>query len=172
VILETVRPFRSRDVSYGPAVERWELAAYHALRRRIFCTEQRLFEVDDADAVDALALPIVAVTNVFGMPDEVVGVVRIWEEAPGEYWGGRLGVHPDFRRNGTIGSGLVRHAVCTAAERGAVRFFANVQVQNVKLFERLRFAVAGHTELQGAPHALMEADLGHYRALSPGRIAA
>jgi putative N-acetyltransferase (TIGR04045 family) len=97
------------------------------------------------------------------MPDQVVGVVRIWEEARGHFWGGRLGVHADFRRNGTIGSGLVRLAVRTACGRGCVRFLANVQVRNVKLFERLDFRVVGETEIRGAAHALMAADLDRHR---------
>ena len=53
MILEHVRPFRSRTLSYGLAVERWELAAYHALRRGVFCDEQRLFQGDDRDGEDA-----------------------------------------------------------------------------------------------------------------------
>jgi putative N-acetyltransferase (TIGR04045 family) len=171
VNLEIVRPFRSRDVSFHAATEPWEDAAYYALRRRIFCGEQGLFEGDDRDSIDEFAAPIVAVTRVFGMPDQVVGVVRIWEETPAHFWGGRLGVHPDFRKNGTIGSGLVRLAVRTACERGCARFFANVQVRNVKLFERLDFRVVGETEIRGAAHALMEADLGRYRqAEKPGEV--
>jgi putative N-acetyltransferase (TIGR04045 family) len=165
VILEAVVPFRSRDVAFKLATEAWELAHYGRLRRRIFCGEQRLFEGDDQDAIDARAIPIVAVTRVAGMPDQVVGVVRIWEENPGEWWGGRLGTHPDHRRDGTIGPGLVRLAVTTACLRGCRKFRATVQVQNVALFEKLSWRVLGATTVCGLPHALMEADLPHYRSL-------
>jgi putative N-acetyltransferase (TIGR04045 family) len=165
MILEAVVPFRSRDVAFKLATEAWEVAHYGRLRRRIFCDEQRLFDDDDRDAIDARAIPIVAVTRVAGMPDQVVGVVRIWEESPGEWWGGRLGTHPDHRRDGAIGPGLVRLAVTTACRRGCRRFSATVQTRNVALFERLCWHVVGTTEVCGLPHALMEADLAHYRGL-------
>src|ERR1019366_479474 len=97
MILEPVQPFRSHHVTFKPAVEAWELRAYRHLRRRIFCDEQNLFEVDDGDAVDDRATPLVALSNVSGMPDGVVGVVRIWEASPGQWWGGRLGTHPSHR---------------------------------------------------------------------------
>jgi putative N-acetyltransferase (TIGR04045 family) len=163
VILETVAPFRSRDVGFKLALEDWELSAYHGLRRRIFCEEQRLFVGDDRDAIDDRALPIVAVSRLAGIPDDVVGVVRVWQETSGCWWGGRLGTHPDHRRNGTIGPGLVRLAVRTACRRGCTRFRATVQTPNVGLFERLRWRVVGEARVCGLPHALMEADLDHYR---------
>jgi putative N-acetyltransferase (TIGR04045 family) len=164
MIFETVVPFRSRDVGFKLALEDWEFAAYYRLRRRIFCEEQQLFAGDDRDAVDERALPIVAVSRVAGIPDDVVGVVRIWQETPGGWWGGRLGTHPDHRRNGTIGPALVRLAVRTACRRGCSRFQATVQAPNVPLFERLRWRAIADAEVCGVPHALMEADLDHYRA--------
>jgi putative N-acetyltransferase (TIGR04045 family) len=167
MILEAVVPFRSRDVGFKLALEDWELAAYYRLRRRIFCDEQRLFAADDRDGVDEAAFPIVAVTRVAGIPDDVVGVVRIWQESPGHWWGGRLGTHPEHRRNGTIGPGLVRLAVRTACRRGCSRFRATVQVPNVPLFERLHWRAVGDGLVCGVPHALMEADLVHYRAGLP-----
>ncbi|MBV9946790.1 MAG: GNAT family N-acetyltransferase [Myxococcales bacterium] len=163
MILEAVGPFRSQDVAFELAVEPWELRGYARLRRRIFCEEQRLFEGTDRDEVDERAIPLVALSRVAGVPDEVVGVVRIWQEdTPGEWWGGRLGTHPDHRRNGTIGPGLIRLAVSTACRRGCRRFRATVQVRNVPLFERLCWAVTGEAVVSGQPHALMEADLSHY----------
>jgi putative N-acetyltransferase (TIGR04045 family) len=167
MILEPVVPFRSRDVGFKLAFDDWEIAAYHRLRRRIFCDEQGLFVGDDRDAIDEEALPIVALTRLAGMPDDVVGVVRVWQEHPGQWWGGRLGTHPDHRRDGTIGPGLVRLAVRTACRRGCRRFRATVQVPNVALFERLHWGVVGETTVCGRPHALMEADLAHYGAGLP-----
>ncbi len=94
----------------------------------------------------------------------MIGVVRIWEAAPERWWGGRLGTVPEHRRDGTIGPGLVGLAVRTACRRGCVQFSANVQMRNVELFERMNWSIMGTTEVCGVPHALMEADLAHYRA--------
>ena len=165
MILEPVVPFRSRHVTFKAAVDAWELVAYRRLRRRIFCDEQGLFAGDDADAVDARAIPLVATTHVAGMPDEVVGVVRAWEEEAGQWWGGRLGTPADHRGDRAIAPGLVRLAVGTACRHGCQRFRATVQVQNVRLFERLRWTVTGGVEVCGRPHALMDADLAYYAAL-------
>ena len=162
MILEAVRPFRSHDVTFKPATEEWELRAYRRLRRRIFCEEQGLFESDDGDSTDDRATPLVALANVAGMPDDVVGVVRIWEAEPGEWWGGRLGTHPSHRGDRAIGPGLVRLAVGTACRLGCRRFRATVQLRNVPQFERLHWRVLGPTEVCDRPHALMQADLSHY----------
>jgi putative N-acetyltransferase (TIGR04045 family) len=172
MILEPVSPFRSRHVTFKPATEAWELHAYQRLRRRIFCDEQGLFERDDTDAVDERASALVATTNVAGMPDEVVGVVRIWEQEPRQWWGGRLGTHPDHRGDRTIAPGLVHLAVSTACRFGCERFRATVQVQNVRLFERLHWTVTGGVEVCGRPHALMDADLAHYGTAGGMRGAA
>ena len=110
MILEPVTPFRSRHVTFKHVAEAWELRAYRRLRRRIFCDEQQLFALDDGDAVDERATAIVSLANVAGMPDEVIGVVRIWEEERGQWWGGRLGTHPRHRGDRTIAPGLIRLA--------------------------------------------------------------
>jgi putative N-acetyltransferase (TIGR04045 family) len=132
-----------------------EETAYFALRREIFCDEQGLFAGSDRDACDEGATPMVCVTA----EDRVVGVVRIWEEAPGQWWGGRLGVHPDFRAVGAIGRWLVLAAVGTARGWGATRFRATVQRANVPLFRRLHWRSLDELVLHGQPHHLMEADL-------------
>jgi putative N-acetyltransferase (TIGR04045 family) len=162
MILEPVSPFRSRHVTFKPATEAWELQAYFRLRKRIFCDEQGLFEGDDGDSLDERAGALVALANVSGMPDEVVGVVRIWERDPAHWWGGRLGTHPVHRGDRTIAPGLIRLAVGTACRRGARSFHATVQLQNVGLFERLHWRALSEVEVCGRPHALMEADLLHY----------
>jgi putative N-acetyltransferase (TIGR04045 family) len=162
VILEPVTPFRSHDVSFKPVTEAWELRMYRHLRRRIFCDEQRIFEGDDGDRIDERATALVATSNVAGMPDEVIGVVRIWEQESGQWWGGRLGTHPGHRGDRTIAPGLIRLAVSTACRRGCQRFRATVQVANVPLFQRLGWDTLGELEVCGRPHALMQADLGRY----------
>ncbi|MDP9151726.1 MAG: GNAT family N-acetyltransferase [Myxococcota bacterium] len=167
MILESVTPFRSRDVAFKLATEDWELRAYYCLRARIFRDEQKLFTHDDRDDIDERAIPLVALTRVAGVPDEIVGVVRVWQESPGSWWGGRLGTHPDHRRNGVIGPGLIDLAVRTACGRGCRRFLATVQTRNVKLFERLHWSVIHPVEVCGQPHALMRANLLHYGGAGP-----
>jgi putative N-acetyltransferase (TIGR04045 family) len=162
MILEPVQPFRSHHLTFKPALEAWEIRAYRNLRRRIFCNEQGLFEGDDGDVVDDRATPLVALANVSGMPDDVVGVVRIWEALPGQWWGGRLGTHPAHRGDRKIAPGLVHLAVSTACSRGCQHFHATVQVRNVPLFERLHWRTLEPVEVRGTPHMLMAADLAHY----------
>jgi len=133
--------------------------AYIELRRAIFCDEQGLFADSDEDATDAIAYPIVALDR---EEDRIVGVVRIYEETPRLWYGGRLGVHPDYRRVGRIGRGLIRKAVTTANTWGCDRFLATVQLQNVRFFQRLHWNSLAAMEICDRPHHLMEADLGHY----------
>ncbi|WP_246051583.1 MSMEG_0567/Sll0786 family nitrogen starvation N-acetyltransferase [Panacagrimonas perspica] len=151
--------FRIKHVS-----ESWERRACAELRRAVFCDEQQIFEHDDADALDACALPIAAIACLIGQPDDVVGTVRICETEPGTWWGSRLAVRPDYRRSAWLGGELIHHAVCTAHARGAKHFYAQVQVQNVKLFERLHWTTLDAVIVQGRPHVLMQADLAHYPA--------
>jgi putative N-acetyltransferase (TIGR04045 family) len=144
-----------------------EVAAYFALRRRIFCDEQGLFPGDDRDAWDAVATPIVCVAREARGDGRVVGVVRIYEESRDLWYGGRLGVDAAHRRGWTIGRSLIVTAVTTAHARGCRRFLATVQLANVRFFERLHWRALGHVEAHGVPHQLMEADLGHYPAARP-----
>ena len=137
-----------------------EHAGYFALRRSIFCDEQRLFEGDDRDPLDADAFPIVCLLD--AEAPRVVGVVRIWEEAPGDWWGGRLGVDVAHRTVGAIGRRLVRTAVGTARAWGAWRFRATVQQANVPFFRRLRWRSLEELTVFEQPHHLMEADLAAY----------
>jgi putative N-acetyltransferase (TIGR04045 family) len=134
-----------------------ELEAYFQLRREIFCDEQGLFAGSDRDAIDGHAHPLVCVTG-----GQVVGVVRIWEETPGRWWGGRLGVRRDLRTVGAIGRWLVQAAVGTARARGAVDFRATVQAANVPFFRRLRWRSLQSLDVLGHPHHLMQADLARH----------
>jgi putative N-acetyltransferase (TIGR04045 family) len=144
-----------------------EVEGHFRLRRQIFCDEQGLFAGDDRDAVDANAHPLVCMKD-----GQVVGVVRIWEESPGHWWGGRLGVHPDFRAVGAIGRWLVQAAVGTARAWGARRFRATVQRPNVVFFRRLHWSTLEELELHGQPHHLMEAALERYRPTAEPRPGA
>ena len=144
------------------ATEAWEQREAAALRRQVFCEEQRIFVDDDCDEIDAVAIPIVAISS-FGVTlDGVVGTVRIHEAEPNVWWGSRLAVAADYRRIGALGSSLVRLAVSSAHARGCRRFFAYVQSQNALLFQRLHWTTIEEVEFHGRPHHFMQADLKHY----------
>jgi putative N-acetyltransferase (TIGR04045 family) len=139
------------------------LEGYWDLRRVIFCEEQGLFDDSDRDAIDAHAYPIAAL-NHGGHPEPggVVGVVRIYEDVPRIWYGGRLGVHAAFRRHNQIGKGLIWKAVTTANAWGCDRFLATVQLPNVRFFQRLHWRSLESLEIRGVAHHLMEADLEYY----------
>jgi putative N-acetyltransferase (TIGR04045 family) len=158
----SVPAFLSPSITAQIACELWELEGYFALRRAIFAEEQGLFETSDVDAKDAFATPIVALTHVAGIPDEVVGGVRIYPEGSGTWFGGRLGVCQRYRARGVVGTALIYAAVSTAHAKGCNRFLATIQLKNVTYFERHAFSVIGPVEVCGQPHQLMEADLGVY----------
>ncbi len=159
-----------------------EIAAYFELRHSIFVEEQGLFHGSDIDELDAIAYRIIALTNdqskqrdteaqSFKSPQhsvlstqhlEVLGIVRIYEPEPGLWYGGRLGVHRDYRRAGKIGKGLIYKAVTTANTWGCERFLATVQLQNVRFFQRLHWNSLEEIIICGLPHHLMEADLDYY----------
>jgi putative N-acetyltransferase (TIGR04045 family) len=55
----------------------WEAEEAYKLRRAVFCIEQGIFVGDDRDEIDARAQQLVAVSCLAGMPEQVVGTVRI-----------------------------------------------------------------------------------------------
>src|ERR1700759_536312 len=112
------------------ATEPWERRDAAALRRAVFCDEQGIFSGDDRDAVDDVAIPIVAISSFAIVPQEVVGTVRIHEAQPGVWWGPRLTVAARYRKIGALGTALIRLAVISAHARGCRQFFAHVQSQN------------------------------------------
>jgi putative N-acetyltransferase (TIGR04045 family) len=146
----------------------WEKTGCSVLRRAVFCDEQKIFEHDDSDAIDVNALTIAAITCVIAQPEQVVGTVRIHEKRAekkaeaGIWFGSRLAVHGDFRNASALGKHLIEHAVCTAHARGCRQFYAHVQMQNEKLFQRLHWSTLDIIDVCGYPHALMQADLNFY----------
>jgi putative N-acetyltransferase (TIGR04045 family) len=160
-----VRPFRSHAIETCVASEPWQLSGYWRLRRQIFSEEQQLFPGSDRDEKDESAVPIVALSLSAGMPDAVVGVVRIYPSGSSEWYGGRLGVSPLYRRHGVVGESLIRAAVGTAKGAGSTRFLATVQLGNVRYFTRHHFRVLGRESVCGVPHAVMQANLEAFRAL-------
>lgn len=139
-----------------------DVRAYFRLRQAIFCEEQGLFAGNDEDEIDAEAYPIIAVENDVIAGKRVVGVVRIYEEQPRLWYGGRLGVHPAYRRVGRIGKGLIHKAVTTANTWGCDRFLATVQLQNVRFFRRQHWESIEEISVCDRPHHLMAADLNFY----------
>lgn len=137
-----------------------ELEAYHRIRREVFVAEQGLFASDDSDDHDAGAIPIIA-----ALAGQVVGVVRCYRKRGGVWFGGRLAVAREHR-TGTVGARLVRRAVEVMEARPDVRrFFATVQLQNVRFFERLGWETRGRLfQLEGCPHRLMEYPLRRERS--------
>jgi putative N-acetyltransferase (TIGR04045 family) len=144
------------------AAQQWERDEAFALRRAVFCIEQGLFAGDDRDAIDERAQLLVAMACIGGMPDQVVGTVRIHQPEPGLWWGSRLAVHPAFRSQGHLGATLIRLAVSRANAQGCRTFLAHVQSQNVPLFHKLHWQSLAELSIHGRPHTEMQAALDFY----------
>ncbi len=160
------RPFTAPSFTVKFADRPWEFRDAAALRRRVFCDEQGLFDGDDRDALDGHAIPIVAVSALAVASGDVVGTVRIHQPEPGLWMGSRLAVAADHRRIGALGAALIRVAVSSAVARGCRRFTAHVQAQNAPLFAKLAWVTLEEVALHGRPHHLMEADLAAYPPLA------
>jgi len=167
-----IRAFRSPSIETRVADEPWQFTGYWALRRAIFAREQQLFLDSDRDEHDDHAKPIVALSLAAGMPDAVVGVVRVYPVGHDQWFGGRLGVCPVYRRHGIVGETLIKTAVGTALGAGCSRFFATVQPANVRYFQRHHFEVVGEQHVAGVLHALMEAQLSEFKPLYASEVAA
>ncbi len=136
----------------GPA----ELAAHLAVRRAIFVDRQGLF-ADDRDAHDDDSATLHAVAEAGG---EIAGTVRLYPLGDAVWKGDRLAVLPGARAH-RLGAQLVQFAVRTAAARGGTRMVAQVQVANVRFFERLGWARDGEPGLyRGVMHQPMTIRLG------------
>jgi putative N-acetyltransferase (TIGR04045 family) len=156
------RPYLSGWILAEPARDPWQRAAYFALRREVFVREQGLFDHGDIDEHDDQALPLVAMATAAGVPEEVVGVVRVYQAAAGVYYGGRLAVTARYRRSREVGASLIRAAVGAARGLGARTFLATVQRDNVAYFEAQHFAPRQTLSILGRAHVLMEADLSAF----------
>ena len=152
------------------ATEAWERREAAKLRRQVFCDEQGIFAGDDRDAMDDIAIPIVAISSLGVALEDVVGTVRIHEAEPTIWWGSRLAVAKAYRRISAIGTSLIRLAVCSANARGCHAFFAYVQSQNALLFQRLHWHTIEEKEFHGRPHHFMRADLAHYPPIANAEI--
>jgi putative N-acetyltransferase (TIGR04045 family) len=148
---------RTEDVRCQAVASAQELEVHHRIRHEVFVLEQELFRPDDRDAVDA-ALGTVHVLGYWRA--EPVGAVRLYPLVePGLWKGDRLAVLPAFRALG-VGPPLVRFAVRHAASLGGRRMVAQIQPQNVVLFERLGWRRVGEiAPYAGRPHQQMDIDL-------------
>ena len=166
MIGDAFSPFTACHFRLKFATERWEVDGACALRRRVFCEEQKIFKDSDQDAIDAEAIHLVALSTMAVLTDDVVGTVRIHQAEPGVWHGSRLAVDRRYRRVGALGAELIRLAVSSAASLGCVRFLAHVQTQNELMFRRLAWHRVAEVELHGMPHVLMQADLAAYPPLA------
>jgi putative N-acetyltransferase (TIGR04045 family) len=141
----------------GPA----ELAVHFAIRRSVFVEAQGLFHDDDRDPRDddPATLHAVGLTG-----DDIAGAVRLYPlDGDGLWKGDRLAVLPADRAL-QLGAMLVRFAVRIAGERGGRRMVAQVQVPNVRFFERLGWSRDGDpAPMLGVEHQPMAIALSRRR---------
>jgi putative N-acetyltransferase (TIGR04045 family) len=107
--------------------------AHFAVRHRVFVELQGLFAGTDRDAHDDDPATLHVVASVDGA---LVGTVRLYPLGDGLWKGDRLAVLPDARVH-RLGGALVSFAVRTAGSLGGRVMVAQVQVANVRFFERL-----------------------------------
>jgi putative N-acetyltransferase (TIGR04045 family) len=133
-----------------------DLEGHFEVRRHVFVEQQGLFAVSDRDAYDELPTTVHVVARVDG---EVVGAVRLYP-LQGTVWkGDRLAVLPSARVH-RLGAGLVNFAVQTAGSRGGSVMVAQVQIPNVRFFERLGWVRDGDAApYRGVMHQPMAIDL-------------
>jgi len=133
-----------------------ERSVHFAIRRAVFCREQRMFGGrDDRDARDADAATLHAVGFERGVPGGTVRLYPLSDGGQGLWQGDRLAVLPAFR-HGSLGGSLVRFAVRTAGERGGERMVAMIQLANVRFFLGLGWSLDGDVvEFHGRAHQPM-----------------
>ncbi|ATO20556.1 MSMEG_0567/Sll0786 family nitrogen starvation N-acetyltransferase [Acinetobacter baumannii] len=153
--------FISADIVIKIVSEDWERRQYYRLREATFRDEQQILK-EDRDEYDFKAFGIVAIGQMFGEPDRVIGAVRIFPEGKKTWWGGRLCVDPLYRHHRAIGKALINAAVSTAKNLGCRRFLATVQQQNERYFQKLHWHSEQNIQVANIPHVLMQADLAHY----------
>lgn len=156
---EHIDPFAYSDCRIKLVQDDWEWREAHALRHEVFVVEQGIFHLSDHDLFDNSAYTIIASIGMLGIPDAVVGTVRIHEQEPGVWIGSRLAVQKSFRADKGLGKALIQMAVCSARAFGCKAFYANVQPQNLGLFKKLGWQALGKVTVHGIEHVFMQADL-------------
>ena len=135
-----------------------EIQQCFAIRYSVFVKEQKMFKETDRDEFDDNAIHIAAINS---DDRKVISTVRCHQVGENIWYGSRLAVPKEYRTHHTqIGVKLCKLAEIIVAERGAKRFLAYIQKQNVRFFERLRWRKVDtpvmHFRVQ---HQLMEASL-------------
>ena len=170
---------RPHDVTIteAPAIDARhpDVVAHRALRRAVFVDEQGLFPDDaagDLDGHDHDPRAIVLVAR--DGAGEVLGGVRLAPVDPdasrpdlGWWTGSRLVVAPTARRRAgvRVGAALVRAACARAEAAGVLRFEAEVQAANERLFARLGWQRLQDTTVAGRPHVRMRRPMGRFADL-------
>ena len=134
-----------------------ERLVHHRIRHQVFVLEQGLFFPDDRDPTDEDPETV----HVLGYHGETpVGAVRLYPLGDLGWWkGDRLAVLPAFRAH-HVGAPLVRFAVAHAGSQGGRTMMAQIQPQNVAMFERLGWRSVGEiAPYAGRPHQQMAIDL-------------
>jgi len=146
-----------------------DLAPHYAIRHRVFVIEQRVLELTDLDARDIERSTIHVLASHGSL---AAGSVRLYPVEGGLWQGDRLAVLP-AHRSSMVGAELVRFAVGTAASLGGSHMRAQIQLPNVRFFERLGWTRAGDpAPYCGFDHQPMLFDLAQAPALGrPGRPA-
>ena len=91
--------------------------------------------------------------------NRIIGTVRVYQDAGGAWWGGRLAVLKKYR--GRAGRDLVFAAVAEVKLQGAEHFYANILSENLNFFKNIGWRPVGDEFLlHGRPHRLVEADFG------------
>jgi putative N-acetyltransferase (TIGR04045 family) len=153
--------FISGDILIKVVTEDWERRQYYQLRQLTFCQEQNILP-EDRDQHDFKALAIVAIAQMYGLHDRVIGAVRIFPDQQQQWWGGRLCVDPVYRYQHAVGKALINAAVSTAKQLGCQAFWATVQIQNEAYFHKLSWRSIRTLQVAERPHVLMQAQLEAY----------
>jgi putative N-acetyltransferase (TIGR04045 family) len=148
-----------------------DVAAHLTIRHQVFVEEQGVMVLTDVDEWDRHP----GVVHVLGASgDAIGGAVRLYPldasgpGAGGRWKGDRLAVLPAFRAS-WLGAHLVRFAVATAAAADGTVMEANVQVPNVRFFERLGWERSGDAfSYFGLPHQRMVIDVSCTAPFDPG----
>lgn len=158
--------YKSQHLRVKVAHTPWEKTGYFELRKNTFSLEQKILPDNEKDAQDFRAIPIIALAENWGVDDQVVGAVRIYEDLDSDgnkvWFGGRLCVSRDYRGHRSIGKALINEAVSRAIDLGCTRFLANVQPQNEKYFQSVHWHTLGQITVAGKPHVHMQAHLPSY----------
>ncbi|WUJ70302.1 GNAT family N-acetyltransferase [Kribbella soli] len=156
------------DIGVWQAAGR-DLAKHYAIRQRVFVLEQRIMEFTDLDPHDRDA----GTVHVLAAQGScAAGTVRLYRK-DGQLWqGDRLAVLSSHRSS-MVGAELVRFAVATARSLGGAQMVAQIQLPNVRFFERLGWTRAGApAPYCGLDHQPMVFDLTQAPELDwPGRPA-